>query len=147
MKAQFWLIAMACGCIQVLQAMANGGAARSGINPIWVGAMSASLSTLTLLLTAVVICRLPLPESGLLVAHGPKVIFGGLAGAFLVAALALVTPRLGPTQTFILYFFAIAATSAAVDSLGLLGTEASPPTARQLAGVLLAGLGLLLARS
>ena len=49
---QFWLIAMACGCFQVLQAMTNGGAARSGIGAIWVGAMSATVSMLTLVLAA-----------------------------------------------------------------------------------------------
>ena len=36
---QFWLIAMACGCFQVLQAMTNGAAARAGIGAIWVGAI------------------------------------------------------------------------------------------------------------
>ncbi len=147
MKAQFWLIAMACGCFQVMQAMANGAAARSGIGAIWVGAMSATISTLALLLTAVAIFRLPLPDTGLIMAHGPKVIFGGMMGAFIVAGLAFVAPRLGPTQTFILYFFAIATASALIDSLGLLGTEARPLGARQLVGVGLAGLGLFLARS
>jgi uncharacterized membrane protein YdcZ (DUF606 family) len=68
-------------------------------------------------------------------------------GAFILAGLTVVAPRLGPSQTFILYFFVIATTSALIDSFGLLGTEARPLAARQLAGVLLAGFGLLLARS
>jgi uncharacterized membrane protein YdcZ (DUF606 family) len=144
---QFWLIAMACGCFQVLQAMTNGAAAKSGIGAIWVGAMSATVSMLTLVLAAVAVYRLPLPDKGLLIAQGSKIVVGGMMGAFLVAGLALVAPRLGPTQTFILYFFVIAATSALIDSLGLLGTEARPLGARQLAGVLLAVLGLVLARS
>ena len=66
-----------------------------------------------------------------------KVVAGGMMGAFIVAGLAFVAPRLGPTQTFILYFFAIAAVSALIDSFGLLGTEAKPLQARQLVGVLL----------
>ena len=144
---QFWLIAMACGCFQVLQAMTNGAAARSGIGAIWVGAMSAAVSVLTLVLTAVAVYRLPPPEMGLLIAQGLKVVAGGMMGAFIVAGLAFVAPRLGPTQTFVLYFFVIATSSTLIDSLGLLGTEAKPPGARQLAGVLLAGLGLVLARS
>jgi transporter family-2 protein len=144
---QFWFIAMACGCLQVLQAMTNGAAARSGIGAIWVGAMSAAVSVLTLLLVASVIFRLPLPEVGLLRAHGLKVVVGGIMGAFNLAGLTLVAPRLGPTQTFILYFFAIAAVSALIDSLGLMGTEATPLEARQLVGVFLAVLGLALARS
>ena len=147
MKANFWLVAMACGCFQVLQAMSNGSAVRSGIGAIWVGAMSATVSTLTLVLVAVAIYRLPLPDTGLVMAEGMKVVAGGVMGAFLVAGLAFVTPKLGPTQTFILYFFVIAAVSALIDGFGLLGTEAKPLQARQLVGVLLAGFGLVLARS
>jgi bacterial/archaeal transporter family-2 protein len=147
LKANFWLIAMACGCFQVLQAMANGAAARSGIGAIWVGAMSATISTLTLVLTAVAIFRLPLPDASLVMAQGMKVAAGGMMGAFIVAGLAFVAPRLGPTQTFLLFFVVIVAASALIDSLGLLGTEAKPLHARQLVGVLIAGLGLALARS
>jgi bacterial/archaeal transporter family-2 protein len=147
LKVQFWLIAMACGCFQVLQAMANGAAARSGVGAIWVGAMSATVSALALVFVAVVIYRLPLPEVSLVEAHGLKAVAGGLMGAFILAGLTFVAPRLGPTQTFILYFFVIAAISTLIDGFGLLGTEARPLAARQLVGVLLAGLGLLLARS
>ena len=142
LRMQFWLIAMACGAFQVLQAMTNGAAARAGIGAIWVGAMSATVSALTLILVAVAIYRLPFPEANLLEAHGLKAVAGGLMGAFILAGLTFVAPRLGPTQTFILYFFVIAAISMLIDSLGLLGTEARPLAARQLVG-----LGLLLARS
>jgi transporter family-2 protein len=138
---------MACGCFQVLQAMSNGAAARSGIGAIWVGAMSATVSMLTLILTAIVIYRLPLPDTSLVMAQGIKVVAAGMMGAFLVAGLAFVVPRLGPTQSFIVYFLVIAAGSALIDSFGLLGTEARPLQARQLVGVLLAVVGLLLARS
>jgi bacterial/archaeal transporter family-2 protein len=144
---QFWLIAMACGAFQVLQAMTNGAAAKAGIGAIWVGAMSATVSALTLILVAVAIYRLPFPEANLLEAHGLKAVAGGLMGAFILAGLTFVAPRLGPSQTFILYFFVIAAISMLIDSLGLLGTEARPLGARQLVGVVVAGLGLLLARS
>lgn len=147
LKANFWLIAITCGCFQALQAMSNGSAVRSGIGAIWVGATSATVSTLTLVLVAVAIYRLPLPDPNLVMAQGMKVVAGGMMGAFIVAGLAFVAPRLGPTQTFILYFFAIAAVSALIDSFGLLGTEAKPLQARQLVGVLLAGVGLALARS
>ncbi len=142
-----WVIAMACGCFQVLQAMTNGAAARSGIGVIWVAAMSATVTALTLVLVAFVIYRLPPPEADLLEAQGLKVVAGGMMGAFVLAGLTLVAPRLGPTQTFILYFFVIAATSVLIDSLGLLGTEAKPLEARQLAGLLFAGVGLTLVRS
>jgi transporter family-2 protein len=144
---QFWLIAMACGSVQVLQAMTNGAAARSGLGAIWVGAMSAAMSMLTLLFVAVVVFRLPVPEADLLKTHGSKVVAGGMMGAFNLAGLTFVTPKLGPTQTFILYFLAIAALSALIDSFGLMGTEARPLEARQLLGVLLTVLGLALARS
>ena len=147
MKANFWLIAMACGCFQALQAMSNGSAVRSGVGALWVGAGSAIISALTLVVVAVVIYRLPLPDTSVITAQGLKVVFGGMMGAFIVTGLAFVAPKLGPTQTFILYFFVIAVTSALIDSFGLLGTEARPLEARQLGGVLLAGVGLVLARS
>jgi bacterial/archaeal transporter family-2 protein len=147
LKANFWFVAMACGCFQVIQAMSNGSAVRSGIGAIWVGAMSATVSTLTLILVALAIYRLPLPDTGLIMAEGMKVVAGGMMGAFIVAGLAFVAPKLGPTQTFILYFFVIAFVSALIDGFGLLGTEAKPLEARQLVGVALAGLGLVLARS
>ena len=147
MKANFWLIAMACGCFQALQAMSNGSAVRSGVGALWVGAGSAIISALTLVVVAVVIYRLPLPDTNLMTAQGMKVVAGGMMGAFIVTGLAFVAPRLGPTQTFILYFFVIAVVSALIDGFGLLGTEAKPLEARQLVGVLLAGVGLVLARS
>jgi bacterial/archaeal transporter family-2 protein len=147
LKANFWLIAMACGCFQALQAMSNGSAVRSGVGALWVGAGSAIISALTLVLVAVAIYRLPLPDTSLITAQGMKVAAGGMMGAFIVTGLAFVAPKLGPTQTFILYFFVIAVVSALIDSFGLLGTEAKPLQARQLVGVLLAGVGLVLARS
>ena len=147
MKATLWFVAMACGCFQVVQAMSNGSAVRSGIGPIWVGAMSATVSTLTLILAAVAVYRLPLPDASLVVAHGLKVVAGGMMGAFIVAGLAFVAPRLGPTQTFLLYFFVVSVTSAFIDGFGLLGTEAKPLEPRQLVGVLIACIGLVLARA
>jgi bacterial/archaeal transporter family-2 protein len=147
LKANFWLIAMACGCFQALQAMSNGSAVRSGVGALWVGAMSATISALSLVLVAVVIFRLPFPDAGVITTQGMKVVFGGMMGAFIVTGLAFVAPKLGPTQTFILYFFVIAVVSALIDSFGLLGTEAKPLQAQQLLGVLLAGVGLVLARS
>jgi bacterial/archaeal transporter family-2 protein len=147
LKATFWLVAMACGFFQVVQAMTNGSAVRSGIGPIWVGAMSATISTVSLLLVALLLYRLPLPDQTLIVTHGWKVVAGGMMGGFIVTGLAFVAPRLGPTQTFTLYFVVIAVSSTLIDCLGLLGTEAKPLEPRQLFGVLIAGVGLILARS
>jgi uncharacterized membrane protein YdcZ (DUF606 family) len=56
-------------------------------------------------------------------------------------------PGSAPTQTFLVYFFVVAVTSALIDGFGLLGTEALPLQPRQLVGVALAGVGLVLARS
>ena len=147
LESELWLIAMACGCFQALQAMSNGSAVRSGVGALWVGAMSATISALSLVLLAVVIYRLPLPDTSLITAQGMKVVAGGMMGAFIVTGLAFVAPRLGPTQTFILYFSVIAVFSTLIDSFGLFGTEAKPLQARQLIGVLLAGVGLVLARA
>jgi hypothetical protein len=80
LKANFWLIAMACGFFQTLQAMSNRSAVRSGVGALWVGAMSATISALSLVLVAVVIYRLPLPDTSLITAQGLKVVFGGMMG-------------------------------------------------------------------
>lgn len=147
MRANLWLVAMACGCFQVLQAMSNGSAMRAGLGAIWVGAISATISTLILVLMAGVIYRLPFPDTSLVIAQGMKVVAGGMFGAFIVVGLAFVAPKLGPTQTFLVYFFVVAVTSTLIDSFGLLGTDVRPLEARQLIGVLLAGVGLVLARA
>jgi bacterial/archaeal transporter family-2 protein len=144
---QFWLIATACGAFQAFQAMTNVAAIRSGIGPIWVGAMSATVSAISLIILAGVVYRLPLPSSDLLATDGWKTLLGGLMGAFIVTGVAYVAPKLGPTQTFVLYFAAIAIVSALIDNFGLLGTPAKALGVKQLLGVLLAGLGLVLARS
>src|SRR3984957_18759545 len=138
---------MGGGGFRAVRAMSNGSAMRSGVQAIWVGAISASISTLILLLIAAVIYRLPFPDTGLVMAQGIKVVAGGAFGAFIVVGLAFVAPRLGPTQTFLVYFFVVAVTSALIDGFGLLGTEAQPLQPRQLIGVLVAGVGLVLARS
>lgn len=143
----FWIVAMACGFFQALQAMTNGSAVKSGIDVIWVGAMSTVASMVTLMLAAFVIFRLPLPDADLVMAHGWKAILGGMMGAFIVTGLAFVAPRLGPTQTFIVYFLVIVVFSAFIDSFGLLGTEARPLRSTQFLGVALACVGFVLARS
>src|SRR5258708_3084902 len=143
----FWLIAMACGCFQVLQAMSNGSAMRSGVQAIWVGAISASISTVILVLIAAVIYRLPFPDTGLVMAPGMKIVAGGTFGGVMVVGLAFAAPKPGPTQTFLVFVFVVAVPSALIDGFGLLGTAAQPLQARQLVGVLLASVGLVLARS
>jgi transporter family-2 protein len=142
-----WIVAMACGLFQVLQAMTNGSAVKSGVGAIWVGAMSTVASTVTLIVAAFVIFRLPLPDTSLVMDQGWKAVLGGMMGAFIVTGIAFVAPRLGPTQTFLVYFLVIAVFSAFIDSLGLLGTEAKPLRLTQLLGVALACVGLALARS
>jgi hypothetical protein len=65
-ESDFWLIAMACGFSQALQAISNGSAVRSGVGAPWVGAMSATISALSLVLVAVVIYR----DTSLITAQG-----------------------------------------------------------------------------
>lgn len=144
---QLWMIAVACGACQVLQAMTNGAAARAGLGAVWVGALSATVSALALVLLALLALRLPLPGWTLVQAQAPKVFLGGLMGAVIVAGLAAATPRLGPTQTFLAYFGVITLISVAIDHFGLLGTAAKPMGMRQAIGFAAAGAGLLLARS
>jgi hypothetical protein len=52
---------MACGFFQALQAMSNGSAVRSGVGALWVGAISDTISALSLVLVAVVITAFRFP--------------------------------------------------------------------------------------
>lgn len=74
LKVQFWLIAMACGCFQVLQAMTNGAAARAGIGAIWVGAISATVSAVVLVLVVSrsIVCLFPKQTLSRLMASRPS---------------------------------------------------------------------------
>ena len=118
---------MACGCFQVLQAMSNGSAMRSGIGAIWVGAISATISTLISRLDC---CGdLPPSVSGYEPCHGSgnesrrwrhdRGVYR--CGPRLRRPQARSDPNLSS-----LYFFVIAVTSALIDGFGLLGTEAKP---------------------
>lgn len=144
---QLWVIAVACGACQVLQAMTNGAAARAGLGAIWAGALSATVSAFVLLLLAVLALRLSLPGWNLFQTQGPKVLFGGLMGAVIVAGLAAAAPRLGPTRTFLAYFNVITLISVIVDHFGLFGAAIKPMGMRQAFGFAAAAAGLLLARA
>lgn len=146
MNLQLLLIAMVCGAFQVLQALTNGNAAQAGLGAIWVGAISASASALSLALVALFVQPGPAPAWSLFESQGLKVLLGGVMGAVIVSGLTFVTPKLGPTQTFLFYFGMIVAVSLIVDRFGLFGMQSLALRPQQLVGVGLAALGLLLAR-
>ena len=66
------------------------GRGQVGIGAIWVGAMSATVTMLTLVLVAVAIYRLPFPAPNLLEAQWLKAVAGGMMGAFVLAGLTFV---------------------------------------------------------
>ena len=146
MNLQLLLIAMVCGAFQVMQAMTNGNAAQAGLGTIWVGAISASASMLSLALFALFVQQAPLPAWSLVESLGPKALLGGVMGAIILSGLTFVTPKLGPTQTFLFYFGVIVAVSLLVERFGLFGLQSRDLRPQQLVGVALAAAGLLLAR-
>ena len=144
MKANFWRIAMACGCFQALQAMSNGSV-RSGVGAIWVGAMSATISALTLVLVAIAIWRLPLPDTSLITVQGMKAVAGGMMGAFYRRGPRFRRPEARPDRNLHRLFPHHRSRVGAHRLFRSSGTKAKPLQARQLGGVLLAGVGLVLA--
>jgi transporter family-2 protein len=143
---QLLLIAMICGACQVMQALTNGSAAQAGLGAIWVGAISASVSALSLVLLALFVQPSPAPTWGLMESQGLKAVLGGLMGATILTGLTFVTPKLGPSQTFLIYFGVIVTVSLLVDGFGLFGMRSTTLHPRQLVGVGVAAAGLLLAR-
>ena len=141
---QLLLIAMICGACQVMQALTNGSAAQAGLGAIWVGAISASVSALSLALLALLVQ--PAPAWGLVESQGWKALLGGVMGAVILSGLTFATPKLGPTQTFLFFFGVIVAVSLLVERFGLFGLESRDLRPQQFLGVGLAAAGLLLAR-
>jgi transporter family-2 protein len=146
LNLQLLLIAMVCGAFQVMQALINGSAAQAGLGAIWAAAISASMSALSLALFAVLVQQAPLPTWSLVESQGPKALLGGVMGAVILSGLTFVTPKLGPTQTFLFYFGVIVAVSLLIERFGLFGLQSRDLRPQQLVGVGLAAAGLLLAR-
>ena len=144
MNLQLLLIAMICGTCQAMQALTNGSAAQAGLGTIWVGAISASVSALSLALVALLVQ--PAPAWSLVESQGWKALLGGVMGAVILSGLTFVTPKLGPTQTFLFYFGVIVAVSLLAERFGLFGLESRDWRPQQLVGVGLAAAGLMLAR-
>ena len=147
MNLQLVFIALVCGVCQAFQAATNGTAARNGLGVFWTGTFSATVSALLLATGALIVLRTPFPSAELLAAQGYKAALGGALGAMIVGGLTFAAPRLGATQTFILYFAAIVAASLAIDALGLVGMEARALRPKEILGLVLAAAGVLLARS
>ena len=146
MNLQLLLIAMVCGAFQVMQALINGSAAQAGLGAIWAAAISASMSALSLALFALLVQQAPLPTWSLVEGQGPKALLGGVMGAVILSGLTFVTPKLGPSQTFLVYFGVIVAVSLLAERFGLFGLQSRDLRPQQIVGVGLAAAGLLLAR-
>jgi bacterial/archaeal transporter family-2 protein len=146
LNLQLLLIAMVCGAFQAMQALTNGSAAQAGLGAIWVGAISASVSAVSLALFALLVQQAPSPAWSLVESQGPKALLGGLMGAVILSGLTFVTPKLGPAQTFLFYFGVIVAVSLLVERFGLFGLQSRDLRPQQLVGVGLAAAGLLLTR-
>jgi transporter family-2 protein len=139
-------IALACGCLQPLQAVVNGRAALAGVGALWTGVISAGTSMLTLALLSSLLLRKSPPAGELLASQGPTIVVGGMMGAFLVSGMMFVAPRLGPTQTFLLYFGAVTLTSIGIDQFGLLGQPVRPIRLADFAGAVLVIAGIAITR-
>jgi transporter family-2 protein len=142
MKIAFALLAVAAGIAAACQATANAGLSKSsGIGP-------------ALLLNTVIVL---VGTIGLWLATGAKTSFfpagtawtlylGGLFGFLIIAAGALVFPKLGAAWAVALMVLGQSAAALAIDHFGLMGMEANPVTPQRLIGVALVACGVAVCR-
>jgi transporter family-2 protein len=72
--------------------------------------------------------------------------FGGLYGAFFVAAFAFAAPRIGLSVALMLAIASQIATALVLDHFGLLGLNVSPMSFGKMAGAVLVLAGVVLVR-
>ena len=132
------------GCARAVQGVVNAGLGRALGSSVLAAAVSFWVGALALAGVSLAAGGIG-PALASARALGPGWwIGGGLLGAFIVASIAFVVPRLGVGPAMA---FAIAAqliTAVALDHFGLLGTEQHPLGAARAAGVVLLVAGALL---
>ncbi len=142
MKILFALFAVAAGVAVSFQGAANQGLkGQAGIGPALI------INTVIVLIGAV----------GLWLATGAKTTFfpataawtlylGGLFGFIIIAAAAIVFPKLGAAWAVALMVFGQSVAALVIDHFALLGMEKSPVTPQRLIGITLVACGVAVCR-
>jgi transporter family-2 protein len=142
----FIFLAILAGMAMPTQATVNSKLAESiGNNPILAAFISFAVGTIALL---VYILLTGVSLSGLATAKSapPIVWIGGFLGAFFVAVMATIVPRIGVALTFSLAIGGQMLVTLLIDHFGWLGVPEKPINLSRVAGAALITIGVVLIR-
>ncbi len=139
------LVALAAGAMMPTQAATNNKLAAFVDSPILAAFISFVIGTaalfIYLLLTGVPLANLSSARNAPAIAWT-----GGLMGAFFVATVVTLVPRLGVAMTFSLVVAGQMFVTLIIDHFGLLGVDVRPVNWLRVAGILLITGGVVLIR-
>jgi bacterial/archaeal transporter family-2 protein len=141
----FLLIAIAIGTIMPTQAAINNKLATFTESPVLAALVSFAVGTVTLLLYCLV-GGIPLSSLSLARNAPPVSWAGGIIGAFYVAMVAFLVPRLGVALMFSLIIAGQMLITLLFDHFGILGVPVKAINMPRLMGILLIIAGVILIR-
>lgn len=147
MKTQFLLIILAiiAGAVLPVQAGLNVQLGKSVHQPIFAAFASFLIGTIGLLIYLVIL-KFDFSSIAQTKTVSPVVWIAGLLGAFYVAAVIILAPKLGTALTFSLVVAGQMAVSLVLDHYGLLGLPVKQINWQRLVGVAFLVTGVLLIR-
>lgn len=147
MKSQlfFILLAIVAGAVLPLQAGFNVQLGKSVHQPIFAAFASFLVGTIGLLIYLLVL-KFDFSTIAQTKSVSPVVWTAGILGAFYVAAVIILAPRLGVALTFVLVVAGQMVVSLVLDHFGLLGMPIKPINWQRLIGVLFLVAGVLFIR-
>lgn len=142
MPIGYLALAVLGGALLPLQALVNARLGRETGGAIWAAAFSISVSFVALAVSLAAL-RAPLPSIDTLRAQPLWAWAGGLMGAFYLAMVITVVPRIGAAALIALVVFGQMLASLFLDHFGVLHT-AHPITAARVLGAFLLLTGVVL---
>ena len=147
MKASFFIVlALLAGMVVPVQAALNVKLGKAVGDPVYGAFWAFVVGTLGLLMY-VVVTKVNLGQVQATAAEDWSIWLGGLCGAFFVAALIILTPRLGVALTLGLTVAGQMGLSLLIDHYGWFGTPAQPINWSKVAGIVLIVGGVWLVRA
>lgn len=147
MKSQIILLVMAilAGAVLPIQAGLNVQLGKAVHQPIFAAFASFLVGTVALFIYLLVL-KFDFSSMTEVKSVSPVVWLAGILGAFYVAAVILLAPKLGTALTFVLIVAGQMAVSVVVDHYGLLGFQVKQINWQRLVGVAFLVVGVLLIR-
>ncbi|MBP2082990.1 MULTISPECIES: DMT family transporter [Pseudomonas] len=136
-------LALLAGAVLPFQAAGNAAVGRALGHWLWGAFTSLTVSSLVVI-AALLILRVPVPELGKAL-QGPWWLWiGGVLGAMYVAGAAALTPKLGAAGFLVLVVAGQIITAVLADHYGVMGLGGKPLSLARVAGVVLILCGVLL---